>query len=284
MTILLRRKGSGLAACRDIAAHSEEGLAVARSDRPLPGGPMVFRWGYTGVIKGALPKWETVNKANAINISSCKGTFRMLLATQDLTMPVYHQECIEQIPWAEADSWVVRPRKHSQGRELHVITDRIELDRAAARCGEGWYMSRLVDKVKEYRVFVVSGRAVSVARKMPGDGQGVAWNHRRGASFINVRWDDWPLKVVKYSIRACDLSGLDFGAVDVMIDAEGSAYVLEVNTAPSLESPYRAECMAKAFDYTIRNGRGDIPLIDEPGGYTKFIHPAICERARIIGE
>jgi hypothetical protein len=78
------------------------------------------------------------------------------------------------------------------------------------------------------------------------------------------------------------LSSLDFGAVDVMVDANGRPYVLEINSAPSQTSPYRQECMAKAFDYIVRNGKDSIPIIPERGGYKKFIHVALTPEAIVV--
>ena len=76
------------------------------------------------------------------------------------------------------------------------------------------------------------------------------------------------------------MSGLDFGGVDVMVDADGKAYVLEINSAPSLTSPYRQECMAKCFDYIVENGKGMIGVKDDED-WKDFVHPAVCDKARV---
>ena len=129
--------------------------------------------------------------------------------------------------------------------------------------------------MSEYRVFVVQGRVACVAQKTPANPDAVAWNVAKGGRFDNVRWNDWPLKAVRVAVEGFKLSSLDFGGVDVMVDAEGDATILEINSAPSLTSPYRQECMAKAFDYILENGKDRIHLIEERGGYLKFIHPAL---------
>ena len=67
----------------------------------------------------------------------------------------------------------------------------------------------------------------------------------------------------------------------IMIDADGNCYILEINSAPSLTSPYRQQCMAKAFNYIVANNKTRIPLTTSRGGYKKFIHPAICNEAII---
>jgi glutathione synthase/RimK-type ligase-like ATP-grasp enzyme len=176
---------------------------------------------------------------------------------------------------------IVRPKAHAQGRNLDRCTSMEEVKEVAASYGRGnYYVSEYINKVAEYRVCVVQGRAVWVAKKTPGNPQDVAWNVARGGRFDNVRWEDWPLKAVKVSIEAFNLSKLDFGGVDVMVDAEGKCYVLEINSAPSLTSPYRQQCITKAFDWIIsRDNKTRIPLIEARGGYKKFIHPAVCAEA-----
>jgi glutathione synthase/RimK-type ligase-like ATP-grasp enzyme len=123
-----------------------------------------------------------------------------------------------------------------------------------------------------------------VAQKTPGNADDIAWNVAQGGRFDNVRWDDWPLKAVRIAIEGFNLSDLDFGGVDVMVDGEGEAYILEINSAPSLTSEYRQTCFAKAFDYIIQRGKERIPLTKERGGYLKFIHPAINDRAKMAVE
>ena len=48
------------------------------------------------------------------------------------------------------------------------------------------------------------------------------------------------------AIGAVSALGLDFGAVDLIVDANGKEYVLEVNTAPAL-SPMRVEKYVQAL-------------------------------------
>jgi glutathione synthase/RimK-type ligase-like ATP-grasp enzyme len=177
---------------------------------------------------------------------------------------------------------IVRPASHAQGRHVYLCNNWDELQAAASRCGPGWYASTYINKVAEYRVTFVQGRVVWVAQKTPADPAAIAWNVARGGRFDNVRWDEWPLKTIRVAREAFMLSGLDFGAVDVMVDADGRPYVLEINSAPSQTSPYRQECMAKAFDYIVRNGKESIPIIAERGGYKKFIHPALTPDAQMV--
>jgi hypothetical protein len=234
---------------------------------------LVFRWGCTADVPGNP---TIINKARAIHVVSDKIGSRRLFAQEHF--PTWTNANEVRFPC------VVRPGVHHQGRNLHVATNRAELQAAINACertGHGWYASPQINKVAEYRVFIVSGRAVCVAQKTPGNPNQVAWYVAQGGRFDNVNWDNWPLKAVRVSIEAFLKTGLDFGGVDVMVDAAGEVYVLEINSAPSLTSPYRQECFAKAFDYIAQHGPDVIPLPEARGNYRKFIHPAITENARV---
>lgn len=277
MTTIIRRPKLGMSSCKGIAQFSETGIGWVRSDRPLPSDDLYIRWGCTTNV----PSRRVLNTSEAIHRVNDKGVFRKLLSDSNLAPSTYFNH--EDITDDELISGlVIRPYKHSQGRRLWTMYNREDLIEACRLAGDGYYCAPLINKVSEYRVFVVQGRVACVAEKTPGNPEDVAWNVAKGGRFDVVSWDNWPLKACRISIEAFLLSGLDFGGVDVMIDAEGGCYVLEINSAPSLTSPYRQECMAKCFDYIVNNDKAIIPLIEAKGGYKKFIHPAVCDRAQLV--
>lgn len=281
MSILLRRRKLGRTSCREIAKYAQTGFKVIRNDKdvPEPKEKYLFRWGCVSDI----PKgYEVINKSEGIHTVSDKAGFRKVLNEKELcpkTWFDFHELTKDYNPPHRRFDVVVRPRVHAQGRRIFRCRTPDELRDACNRCGPGYYISEFIDKVAEYRVFVCQGRAVWVAQKTPGNPGDLAWNVAKGGHFDNVNWDKWPLKAVKRSIEAHNLSGLDFSGVDVMVDRKGEVYILEINAAPSQTSPYRQQCVAKAFDYLVRNGRKAIPLVEEKGGYRKFIHPGVCENA-----
>lgn len=285
--IILRRRKLGRTSCREIARQSSKGIRVVRNDSPIPEGTdIVFRWGTTSNT-GVR---NTVNTAEAIHEVNNKVAFRMALQeagvsvprTIDLTCPQTVADYRAGLFEGAEGTFVGRPSRHAQGRRL--IHDTLDNCAIQVLAWGGGYVSKYIPKVAEYRVAVVSGRAVWVAKKTPGNPDEVAWNVAKGGRFDNVRFDDWPLRAVKEAIAAFNVSKLDFGGVDVMVDAEGVPYILEINSAPSLTSPYRQQCFAKAFDYILDHGKERIPLTAERGGYRKFIHPAISERAILVPE
>lgn len=276
---LLRRVKLGRGSCNGIMQFSKKGIQRFRNDGKKYGKPptdpnlMVFRWGCTSVI----PQKNVVNKTEAIHLVSDKTAFREKLNTAKLCPKTWFS-FNEWVTDGEQLPIIVRPRVHAQGKQLYVCRSLAEV-RRAFECCPGGYGNLLINKTEEFRVFVCQGRAVWVAQKTPANPDEVAWNVARGGRFDNVTWDKWPLKAIKTSIQAMELSGLDFGGVDIMLDKEGGCYVLEINAAPSQTSPYRQECVAKAFDYILDHGKDKIPLVEAKGDYKKFIHPAICERA-----
>lgn len=279
--ILFRRRKLGYTSCKEIANFSTTDIEVVRNDKDVDADTdLVFRWGCTSNV----PIRNVVNTAAAIHQVNNKTEFRKLLNEHELCPHTYTDvdEFVKEFEdWVDWEM-VVRPAYHAQGKQLYVCRTIDEVRDAVRKCGLGYYISELIHKVKEYRVAFVQGRAVWVAKKTPGNPNEVAWNVAKGGRFDNVRWDEWPLYVVKVAREAFLLSDLDFGGVDIMTTEGGEAYVLEINSAPSLTSPYRQECMAKAFDHIVKNGKERIPVVEERGGYLKFIHPAVCDKARMV--
>ena len=274
MTTIIRRRKLGMSSVKGICAASQTGIKWARNDLGIPLDNVYIRWGCTANVP---PPAKVINCAKAIHRVNDKLEFRRTLDEHELCPATwFDQRDVLKI----GKGIVIRKRKHAQGRGLWLVHTHEGLARRCDKLGEGnYYLSEYIPKVAEYRVFVVSGRAVCVAQKTPANKDDVAWNVAKGGRFDNVRWDEWNLKAVRIAIEGFKLSKLDFGGVDIMVDKDGGCTILEINSAPSLTSPYRQQCMAKALDYIVVNGQGDIPLINKKGGYLKFIHPSVCDRA-----
>lgn len=153
---------------------------------------------------------------------------------------------------------------------------------------DGWYLSKFIDKHKEYRVYVFNGRVLTVAEKIPHDRNRVAWNVAQGGEFRVVRFDDWHLPSIQASVECMRNTGLDFGGVDVIVTQDGTPYVIEINSAPSLpflsdgSISYRQQCMAKAFAYEYERMVPYNQRWLEPAGYNNWrevLHPAINHNA-----
>jgi len=277
MATIVRRRKLGMSSAKGISSNSQANIGWCRNDLGIPHDDIYIRWGCTSNLPN--PDAKVINSAKAIHRVSDKLEFRRTLNEHDLCPATWFH--YTDVPFKALEKGVViRPRIHSRGRRIWLVKDMLALKSKCLELGE-YYISEYVDKVEEYRVFVVQGRAVCVAKKTPDNPNALAWNVAKGGRFDNVRWNDWNVKAVRIAIEGFNLSGLDFGGVDIMVDKEGECTILEINSAPSLTSPYRQQCMAKALDYIVINGKNKLPLIKERGGYTKFIHPAVCNEAKV---
>lgn len=274
--VILRRRKLGRGSARGVQQFSTNGLVQVRNwaDDFPEGRLTVFRWGCTSnVPEGSV----VVNEAKAIHWCGNKKQGRLDMQAAGVPVPQTWGTWMEFVADNPDRMVVLRPSSHAQGRNLFVFNGRDrELAAKCSQLGE-FYISSLVNKVAEYRVFVCQNRVVWVARKTPGNPEQVAWNVAQGGRFDNVRWGDWSMPVIKAALAAAKVSGTDFCGVDVMVDAEGLPYVLEVNSAPSQTSEYRLRCVAKAFDHIIDNGKAHFPdVADGPRRtYKSYIHPAV---------
>ena len=275
---LVRRRKLGRGSCRGIKEYSQQGVQVKRhwtDHMPKPEGGYIFRWGCTAQVPTG---GKVVNSVAAIQFVNDKVTSRLLFANHGEA-----PDSKDSLALFNDYPAIIRPRKHAQGRHLYLVNNKQEAEAVLLSkpitFANGFYISEYIKKKAEYRVFIVSGRAVWVAKKTPSDPEAIAWNVAQGGKFENVGWMEWPIKVIKCAITCFNLTELDFGGVDVMVDEDGDTYCLEINSAPSQTSPYRMECTAKAFDYIIEHGRDRIPTSEQVGKYRKYIHPAIDPEA-----
>lgn len=283
MNILLRRRKLGNGSCKGIKAASTADFTILRNDN-MAAFPddltyalcYVFRWGCTS----SLPEREgvkVVNTAKSIHWCSNKRQGRLDMQSAGVSVPKTYfneREFLECGP----GMYVVRKAQHAQGRDLFCGPPAAALTQFL-NWGASGYISELIRKVAEYRVMVVQNRVAWVARKTPADPSAIAWNVALGGRFDNVRWGDWPMAVIKEALAAAKVSGCDFCGVDVMVDADGKAYVLEVNSAPSQTSAYRQACVAKCFDYIVTKGKDHFKEPERVRSWKDVIHSSIWSRS-----
>lgn len=281
-SIILRRRKLGRGSTNGIKQFSETGIAPVRNwrarDKPTVAPKYIFRWGCTSSYDFPCHESKTVNTAASIHWCSDKKQGRLDMQAAGVPVPETWDTGYFISHHFNEDgynTYVVRPRQHAQGRQLwHGNYNDCYLAIAGNAIFDG-YVSKYIDKEHEYRVFVCQNRAVWVAKKTPGNPEDVAWNVAAGGRFDNVRWGEWPMQVVRAALQAAKVSGTDFCGVDVMVDYDGRPYVLEVNSAPSQTSPYRQQCVAKAFDYIVLNGKEHFDDPENYNSWKKVIHPAV---------
>lgn len=243
----------------------------------------VMRWAWTGT-EGVPSSTKIINKSRLIGRVSNKGLFAKELGDSGLGPRTY----LSIDEWLSddlvADEWLLRKRKHQQGQDITIIrlTEPREAILKARELGE-YYIRPRVPKTNEYRVYVLCGKVLQIEEKTVPDPTVVAWGNDR-SNFTNVRWGAWDLRVADEAIRAVNLSELHYGAVDVIVTADGEPYVLEVNTGPDLYSrsdgsmSYVQKTMAAGLVWHCDNGWDHIVTDhDAISSYRDLLHPSMQE-------
>jgi glutathione synthase/RimK-type ligase-like ATP-grasp enzyme len=277
MTTIVRRRKLGLTSIKGIIEASQSAtLRYANNYEHIPHDDVYIRWGCTSNLPN--PKAEVINAAKGIHRVADKSGFRYILNERNLCPETWwHIEDVMHLIPNTYERLIVRSRTHAQGRGMWVCETPGQLAAAVREAGPGCYINEFIDKTREFRVFVCQGRIVWVAEKTPANPDDVAWNVAKGGRFDNVRWGDWPLDVIQNALEVWRLTGLHFAGIDMMMDADGVAYCVEANSAPSQTSPYRQSCVAKAFDWMQATGvyqrRAFNPVVVRD--WKDAIHPAV---------
>ena len=192
-TVIVYRSQSASFAAQRVATASNGAIRAVQQDhyRHQPGDTAVVRWDCYERL-AIPPEVRDINPYQAVLASREKGQARTLMGP--LAPQTWFRLGDVRTPC------VVRPRKHKAGVRFFVCRNQDDVARAIRRCGTGWYASALIDKAREFRVFVVGGRVAAVSERFPGDeasGPGtVAWNLALGGRLANVNRPDWPECVV----------------------------------------------------------------------------------------
>lgn len=269
---IVRCNGVGPKSCPAIAELA--GMKVVNvSEESLPAdAEMIFRWGtITSLPNG--PK--VVNKKSALETSGDKRGFRITLSDAGLAPKTFGSldDLLINSPQWPSGALLVRPAHHKRSEGMYLCKSPQELLKAIKDIDGRYYISEFVNKQKEFRVFVAQNRVVWMIEKHPKSADEISWGCVEDGNFDYVGWSEWPKKVVKVALESMKLSGLDFGAVDILVDEDGRALVTEINTAPWL-SPYYIKCIAKVFSYIVKNGRDHFPDTENLD-WQSVIHPAI---------
>lgn len=204
------------------------GFPTVNEESEIPRGSNVIRWGH-----GMSPdsrSWATVlNKSSALEISTDKLRALQTLATVVKTPEVYLSGQV--LP--RGHRYVARPASHAEGSEFELID---------LRHGEGQrlrqhHATRFIEDTREYRVWFVRDKYLC-AKRVPrsSDGQTNSdpcrskWGY---GEYVTI----FP-KLKEEVAKARQAIPLDFGAMDVLwSEANGKWYFLEINSAPSLDTP-----------------------------------------------
>lgn len=209
---------------------------------------LLLRWGNAAAC-GAR---QEINPATAILKASDKLTaFNVWSRLEDdsVQYPAFTTDRVVAQGWFDRGEVVFGRTRHGfkgHGIKIYESTD-WELAQGV-RLGQHELYTVGIKTKREYRLHVVGEEVIRVQRKYPTiAGTDFAWIKNHAAGFVFKQ----PRNALKtdrgrMAVRAVKELGLDFGAVDLVIDETGQPYILEVNTAPSC-SPITATAYVNAL-------------------------------------
>ena len=255
VAIVVPRASDGAIA---LARRLENGIKVVSRDRV----DAVARF-YNGIVNwgsSRLPEGITlpiINAPSAVAICVNKRTF--FEEVGDLTnMTVAYSR-------AEAEGLFRRYRKVvCRTNVTGSGGDGIVIARNFSELVNAELYTAYIPKRAEYRVHVVGGRIILIQQKrrrsdLPADvaedaDAALIRNHANGWVYAVDAVDDPSTELKEACIEIVGELGLDLGAVDVMVgQSNGEPYILEVNTAPGIQSPTLAAAYKEAMLNLIRN-------------------------------
>lgn len=192
---------------------------------------LVINWG-NAVNATVWDSRNVVNKPDAVNDSSNKKNTLILLMYNDVKVPTFTESKERAKEWLSEGNTVFGRkllRSHSGNGIVIFNQDNPIVEDCPLYTLE-------FKKEKEYRVHVAFGKVIDVVQKKKRRGtecDPYIWNHSNGRVFAR-EGVEVSEEIKQECIKAVYVLDLDFGAVDVGVNAEGEFVIFEVNTAPGL--------------------------------------------------
>lgn len=193
-----------------------------------PGGTQydyLLRWGSRSSVRYA-PAEGPINSRSALNNNADKYQALELLDSAGVPVPNYARS-IDDLEYP----MLGRSESHARGEDINLI-----LQQRDDFLTENDFYTEYIPTYLEYRMHVVDGEVVKVHEKRKrheAENHPYIRNSETGWVFVNPRETPPPDEM---AVDAVGALGLDFGAVDVVREENtGDHYVLEVNSAPSLD-------------------------------------------------
>ncbi|MCW8905763.1 MAG: RimK family alpha-L-glutamate ligase [Sedimenticola sp.] len=206
--------------------------------RGIPGGTLqqvVFHLNILHVLEAqGVPVY---NSGRAIERSVDKAFTTACLAQAGIPTPATWvcadrsmAEAIHEQEAARGHRLISKPLFGSQGKGIVLVNTRFDLPDTDA-IHNVWYLQRFIEQpdsqCSDWRVLVVSGVAVAAMRR---SAPGWLANVAQGGS-CHAAVPEGALKTLSEQAVAC--VGMDYAGVDMMRDAQGRWWVIEINSIPA---------------------------------------------------
>jgi len=216
----------------------ESGLPDAVFVRGIPGGTLqqvVFHLNVLHILQALGVR--VYNDGRAIERSVDKGLTTARLSQKGIPTPATWvcaerpmAEAITERETASGHQLICKPLFGSQGKGIVLVKNRADLPDADA-IHHVWYLQRFIeqsdDLACDWRVFVISGVAVAAMRRSTS---GWLANVAQGG-ICHAAVPEGELKHLAEQAVAC--VDMDYAGVDLMRDALGNWWVIEINSVPA---------------------------------------------------
>lgn len=204
---------------------------------------VLIRWGVSRKVR-FKPKSGVLNSRRALRNNINKYRAFKMLADADLSLPEFSKDSNTlNYPM------LGRGKIHQEGNDIHLLLQPKDLDFI-----NSCFYTEYIKKQKEFRVHIIGGKPVIISEKVfkggPDDYNALCWNREHKFKLRDRRVLD--IEVLGECVKAVNVLGLDFGAVDLLIGEDGNHYILEVNSCPRLDKKHR-KLYAKELKELINN-------------------------------
>jgi glutathione synthase/RimK-type ligase-like ATP-grasp enzyme len=114
---------------------------------------------------------------------------------------------------------------------------------------------KYIPKTREFRVAIVGNIFAYAMEKLPPtDADEIRWNQCRGSEWTQVHdLRSLTPKFVRLGGAGLRALGYDFGGMDIIMDADGTLYILEINSKPGV-GEVNSRKLADALKCYIQEG------------------------------
>lgn len=221
---------------------------------------IIINWGNSRRPDWAIPDTPIFNDPESVAVASNKLSTLVRLSDEDVsTIPFTEDDFIAQQWYSNGGKVFIRHKLTGHSGNGIEVWDGEDADDSQMLSAPLY--TRGVDNHGEYRVHVFDGDVIlyqKKSRRVDEDGNVVTadgaeadvrnlasnWVYRTG----NLNRLE---RVERLAIDAVRALGLDFGAVDIIRDADGNVFVLEVNTAPGISNSETEAAYVNAFNSLV---------------------------------
>lgn len=215
----------------------------------IPRNKIIINWGSSQALN-VPPSSKILNKPASVALAVDKRKTFAVLEDNEIAIPPYFTSISAAQQHATDYGATMVARSTATGHSGRGIT--------IVRPGETIpsntvLTTRYIKKMAEYRFHVVDGAIILEAQKRKRSGfeqqgdQHMIRSYDNGWIFAINNIEGITDEYRQQAIKAVKALGLDFGAVDYMVDHSGQGYVLEVNSAPAIEGESTKAAYKDAF-------------------------------------